>query len=168
MDDFAHNRNATPLPQTLKSFDWYTRIIDLFPTDWALADRWSHEKATIRDVLTHVSGLSGYAYSIYLLRLTITYQPTERLLCDSHDLSYTSSDSPVDVIRRMHHLRPSFGLREKFQYNNQVRHHHPDAFACTLLKTSVRCTFWRRTSSHCILECRTLNSSVNGYPCLSI
>ncbi|KAI0087723.1 beta-lactamase/transpeptidase-like protein [Irpex rosettiformis] len=96
MDDFTNGRNVTPLPVGLEFFDWRTEVKDLLPNDWAMVDEWAHKKATIRDLLTHVSGLP------------------------SHDLSYTSSDSPVDVVRRMRHLRPSFGLREKFQYNNQM------------------------------------------------
>jgi hypothetical protein len=44
------------------------------------------------------------------------------ILCLSHDFAYMPSDLPVDLIRKMRHLRPSFELREKYQYNNQVSH----------------------------------------------
>ena len=38
-----------------------------------------------------------------------------------HDYAYTASDTPRDVVRRLRHLRPTFELRQKFQYNNLVR-----------------------------------------------
>lgn len=96
MDDFAEGRNVTPLPDGVKTFDWQTKVKDLLPGDWQLDDEWATEKANIRDILSHVSGLSR------------------------HDYSYASGDTPLDVIRRMRHLRTSFELRQRWSYNNQM------------------------------------------------
>ena len=57
MDDFAHGVNQTALPSGLRKFDWNTRVIDLLPDDWKLMDDWATEKATVRDILSHRSGL---------------------------------------------------------------------------------------------------------------
>ncbi|KAJ3521764.1 hypothetical protein NM688_g8973 [Phlebia brevispora] len=96
MDDYAHRRNATPLPSGLSRFDWYTKVKDILPDDWKLMDEWASEKATIRDVLSHQSGLPR------------------------HEFSYTGNDTPFTVVRRMRYLRPAFELRERYHYNNQM------------------------------------------------
>jgi CubicO group peptidase (beta-lactamase class C family) len=57
MEDYANGRNSTPLPSGLAYFDWDTKMKDLLPNDWELQDRWASEFATVRDVLSHVSGL---------------------------------------------------------------------------------------------------------------
>jgi CubicO group peptidase (beta-lactamase class C family) len=57
MEDFAHGRNVTPLPNNIKTFDWHTKLKDLLPNDWKLMDHWASEKATVRDILSHMSGL---------------------------------------------------------------------------------------------------------------
>jgi CubicO group peptidase (beta-lactamase class C family) len=57
MDDFAFGRNTTPLPPGLNSFDWDTKIKDILPGQWGLKEGWASEKANIRDILAHVSGL---------------------------------------------------------------------------------------------------------------
>lgn len=64
MDDFAHGRNVTALPEGVRAFTWDTKIQDLFPdkADWALAGEWAGEKANVRDVLAHVSGLPACVY----------------------------------------------------------------------------------------------------------
>ncbi len=65
MDDFKNKRNVTSLPAGLEVFDWHTRLKDLLPQDWGMMDMWTHEKATVRDILTHVSGLPRYGYLDY-------------------------------------------------------------------------------------------------------
>lgn len=60
MDDFAHGQNNTPLPPGLTRFDWYTKVADILPGDWKLMGEWASEKATIRDILSHQSGLPRY------------------------------------------------------------------------------------------------------------
>jgi hypothetical protein len=57
IDDFAHGRNITPLPAGLTELTWDTKVKDLLPDDWKLEERWASEKASLRDVLSHVSGL---------------------------------------------------------------------------------------------------------------
>lgn len=61
MDDFATGRNTTALPPGLKEFDWHTKVKDILPREWELMDEWASEKATILDILSHVSGLPRYA-----------------------------------------------------------------------------------------------------------
>lgn len=57
MDDFAQGVNQTALPSGLNAFDWNTKVKDLLPDDWKLMDDWATEKATLRDILSHQSGL---------------------------------------------------------------------------------------------------------------
>jgi hypothetical protein len=61
IDDFAHGRNVTPLPAGLAKLTWDTKVKDLLLDDWRLMDEWASEKASLRDVLSHVSGLPRYA-----------------------------------------------------------------------------------------------------------
>ncbi|EKM60499.1 uncharacterized protein PHACADRAFT_179759, partial [Phanerochaete carnosa HHB-10118-sp] len=97
IDDFAQGRNQTPLPPGVHKLDWHTKLAHLFPDDWELMDKWASEKITLRDALSHQTGLPR------------------------HDFSYHPTDKPVDVIRRMRYLRPAFELRQRYHYNNQVR-----------------------------------------------
>ncbi|KAH8116769.1 beta-lactamase/transpeptidase-like protein [Phellopilus nigrolimitatus] len=96
IDDYAHGKNSTPLPNTLSALNWNSKIKDILPGEWELQDSWASEKADIRDVLSHVSGMPR------------------------HDGSYGPHDSITDVIRRMKFLRPAYELRQKFSYNNQM------------------------------------------------
>ncbi|KAI0655708.1 beta-lactamase/transpeptidase-like protein [Cubamyces menziesii] len=96
IDDFAHGRNATPLPAGLSRFDWDTKIAALLPEEWQLDDRRSTLAANVRDVLGHVSGLPR------------------------HDGAYRPGDTTGDVVRRMRVLRTAYELREKYSYNNQM------------------------------------------------
>ena len=57
IDDFAHGRNVTQLPNDIQRLEWDTKITELLPGDWELMDEWATKKATIRDILSHVSGL---------------------------------------------------------------------------------------------------------------
>ena len=56
IDDFAHGRNVTALPSCLTELTWHTRLRDLLP-EWELMDAWASERANLRDILSHVSGL---------------------------------------------------------------------------------------------------------------
>jgi len=78
MDDFASGKNTTALPPGLMTFDWNTKVKDIMPdgSDWSLMDRWAYEKANIRDILSHVSGLP---------RLVSNPHPS----IDSHDATET-------------------------------------------------------------------------------
>ena len=63
MDDYAHGRNVTPLPEGLKRFDWDTRVRDILPKElnWSLkpfdGDDSATRNAKIKDVVGHGSGL---------------------------------------------------------------------------------------------------------------
>ncbi|TDL17828.1 beta-lactamase/transpeptidase-like protein [Rickenella mellea] len=96
MDDFASGRNTTPLPHELTEFGWQTELREILPADWKLEDTWASEKANIQDILTHLSGLPR------------------------HDLSYSRTDSAKDAVRRLRYLKPTFELRQQWQYNNQM------------------------------------------------
>ncbi|KAI0780020.1 beta-lactamase/transpeptidase-like protein [Fomes fomentarius] len=102
IDDFAHGRNKTPLPPKVTHFDYDTKVTDILPDElgWSLhdldGDMWATRKASIRDILGHVSGLPR------------------------HDYTYYPDDQPEDVIRRMGGLRTAYELREKWSYNNQM------------------------------------------------
>lgn len=56
MNDYTTGKNSTPLPSGVEVFNWETKIKDILP-GWALLDTWATEKANIRDILGHVSGL---------------------------------------------------------------------------------------------------------------
>jgi CubicO group peptidase (beta-lactamase class C family) len=57
MDDYAHGRNTTPLPVGLAVLNWDTKLADVLPGEWALMDAWATEKASLKDILSHTSGL---------------------------------------------------------------------------------------------------------------
>ena len=107
IDDFAHGRNATPLSAHLARLDWDSKVADVLPAElgWALqepdgsgTDGWATRKASIKDILGHVSGLPR------------------------HDYAYARGDTPESVARRMKTLRTAYELREQWSYNNQVSH----------------------------------------------
>ena len=58
MDDFANGRNVTTLPRGVTSLTWDTKVRALLPDDWELMDNWASERASLRDILGHVSGLT--------------------------------------------------------------------------------------------------------------
>ncbi|KAH9048273.1 beta-lactamase/transpeptidase-like protein [Lactarius hengduanensis] len=96
IEEFAQGRNTTPLPTGLSTLSWQTKLADILPGDWELSDPWASEKANLIDILSHVSGMS------------------------SHDLACKRNYSTLDVTRNLRNLRPSYELREKFLYNNQM------------------------------------------------
>ena len=65
MDDFANGRNVTALPRGLSEFNFDTKVQALFPGDdvWKLEDPWATQKANIRDLLSHVTGITRYGYN---------------------------------------------------------------------------------------------------------
>ncbi|EGO02765.1 hypothetical protein SERLA73DRAFT_176127 [Serpula lacrymans var. lacrymans S7.3] len=96
IDDFANGRNTSALPPGLSQFTWKTKLRDILPDEWELMDEWASEKVNIHDILSHVTGMPR------------------------HDYSYGPNDTPIDVVRRLKHLRPAYELREKYSYNNQM------------------------------------------------
>jgi hypothetical protein len=57
MDDFDNGRNVTALPPGMSSFNWQTKLKDLLPGEFQFMDPWANEKANLRDVLSHASGM---------------------------------------------------------------------------------------------------------------
>lgn len=98
MDDYASGRNTTPLPSSLdgKRFDWDTKLKDILPDEWKLQDEWASEKASLKDILAHVSGLPR------------------------HDLTYGPGDTTEDVVKGLRYLNPHYELRQRWHYNNLV------------------------------------------------
>jgi CubicO group peptidase (beta-lactamase class C family) len=50
----------TALPPGVEEITWTTKVKHLLPTEWKLMDGWADEKANLRDILSHVSGLPRY------------------------------------------------------------------------------------------------------------
>ncbi|KAJ7691779.1 beta-lactamase/transpeptidase-like protein [Mycena rosella] len=96
MQDFTDGKNTSALPDTVSEFNWDTKMRDILPDEWMVEDEWTTEKADLKDLLSHVTGLP------------------------SHDLSYSPDDSARDVVVRMRHLRAAYELRKVNEYNNQM------------------------------------------------
>ncbi|EIN06834.1 beta-lactamase/transpeptidase-like protein [Punctularia strigosozonata HHB-11173 SS5] len=96
IDDFASGRNATALPSSVRLFDWETKVKAVLPGEWELEDEWATEKANIRDILSHVSGLPRYVGDA------------------------RRQDTTKDVVSRLKDLRAAFELRHTWSYNNQM------------------------------------------------
>ncbi|KIJ64017.1 hypothetical protein HYDPIDRAFT_91246 [Hydnomerulius pinastri MD-312] len=94
IDDFANGKNVTALPPGLTEITWHTRLSDILPGEWQLMNEWASERATLRDILSHVSGVPR------------------------HDYSYGPLDTAQDAVTRLRYLRPAFELREQWSYNN--------------------------------------------------
>ena len=60
MDYFANGRNVTALPPGLSGFTFDTKLQALFPDVWKLEDDFASQKANVRDLLSHVSGVTRY------------------------------------------------------------------------------------------------------------
>ncbi|KAJ6552199.1 beta-lactamase/transpeptidase-like protein [Mycena vulgaris] len=74
---------------------WDTKIVSFVP-EWGLMDPVASAESTIRDVMSHRTGLPR------------------------HDLVTSPSDTVSGSIRRLRHLKPSTGFRELWQYNNHM------------------------------------------------
>lgn len=73
---------------------WDDRVIDIYP-DFRLFDPYATQNVTMRDLLTHRSGMPR------------------------HDFMWYNSDlSRAEVMRRLRFLEPSCNIRERYQYNN--------------------------------------------------
>ena len=75
MEDFAYGRNKTPLPPTIQApFNWNSKMAELFPDEWLLQDEWASEKATVKDILAHLSGFPRYALfcTVFLTFILLT------------------------------------------------------------------------------------------------
>ncbi|KAJ6609481.1 beta-lactamase/transpeptidase-like protein [Mycena sp. CBHHK59/15] len=74
---------------------WNTKIASFVP-EWGLMDPVASDESTIRDIMSHRTGLPR------------------------HDFTTSPSDTVLDSIRRLRYLRPSTGFRELWQYNNHM------------------------------------------------
>jgi CubicO group peptidase (beta-lactamase class C family) len=57
INDFEHGTNKIKLPDRVDNFTWKTKVQDLLPGEWGLVDKWASEKASVHDILSHLSGL---------------------------------------------------------------------------------------------------------------
>ncbi|HSX25677.1 MAG TPA: serine hydrolase [Chlamydiales bacterium] len=73
---------------------WDEKVLDILP-DFRLWDLYATQKLTIRDLLTHRSGMPRHDY-----------------------MWYTSDMSRAELMRRVRYLEPSTDIRERYQYNN--------------------------------------------------
>lgn len=73
---------------------WDDRIIDIAP-DFRLHDPYATQNLTMRDLLTHRSGLPRHDF-----------------------MWYNSKLSKEEIIRKLRYLEPSCNFRERYQYNN--------------------------------------------------
>ncbi|KAI0753784.1 beta-lactamase/transpeptidase-like protein [Fomes fomentarius] len=96
MDDFAQGRNATPLPHGMRKFTYETKIQSLFPGDevWKLKDEWATKKANVRDLLSHVTGVTR------------------------NEFAYSTTDTVLELAKRFRYLNPGFEFREEASYMN--------------------------------------------------
>lgn len=116
MEDFKLGRNKTALPPGLTELTWDSRISDLLPADeWGLANEWATKEANIGDILSHVSGLPRS------VRRPHSYHREVANLFSRHDFAWDYNDSTLDVVKRLRHLKTTHGLRQEWDYNNQVR-----------------------------------------------
>jgi hypothetical protein len=80
MDDYAHGRNVTSLPNGLPTFDWDTKLRDLLPDDWKLMDQSASEHARVRDILSHMSGLPRCARFHNLRKVFVDMHTTQGMI----------------------------------------------------------------------------------------
>ena len=110
-------------------------MADILPDDWKLMDPWASQKANLIDILSHVSGLSRWESLFHLL---LSASQVFIIFVLRNDYSYKPNNSVSDVTRNLRNLRPTFELREQWQYNNQVRPLAP--WFRQWLKVESRCT----------------------------
>lgn len=73
---------------------WDERVIDLLP-EFRLWDQYATQNLTVRDLLTHRSGMPRHDF-----------------------MWYNSAMTREEVIKRIRYLEPSTDIRERYQYNN--------------------------------------------------
>ncbi|KAJ7640499.1 beta-lactamase/transpeptidase-like protein [Mycena polygramma] len=61
MQDFADGKNKSALPERITEFTWDTKMRrDLLPDEWMTEDEWTTSKASLKDLLSHVTGLPAW------------------------------------------------------------------------------------------------------------
>ncbi len=73
---------------------WDERLLDILP-DFRMWDQYATQNLTIRDLLTHRSGMPRHDF-----------------------MWYTSNTSRSEILKRIRYLEPSYEIRERYQYNN--------------------------------------------------
>ncbi|KAJ7060490.1 beta-lactamase/transpeptidase-like protein, partial [Mycena amicta] len=96
MQDFANGKNTTALPSGITQFNWSTKMKDLLPGEWEMDNEWATDKADLKDLLSHRTGL-----------------PT-------HDGCYSPDDTPADLVAKLKNLRTAYEMRQFWEYNNQM------------------------------------------------
>ncbi|KAJ7054958.1 beta-lactamase/transpeptidase-like protein [Mycena amicta] len=96
MQDFANGKNTTALPSGITQFNWSTKMKDLLPGEWEMDNEWATDKADLKDLLSHRTGL-----------------PT-------HDGCYSPDDTPADLVAKFKNLRTAYEMRQFWEYNNQM------------------------------------------------
>ncbi len=74
--------------------DWDTRVIDVLP-DFRLWDQYATQNLTLRDLITHRSGIPRHDF-----------------------MWYNSSFSREDLLKRLRYLEPTCNIRERYNYGN--------------------------------------------------
>jgi CubicO group peptidase (beta-lactamase class C family) len=90
---------------------WKTKVSDILPDDFVLADQYLTQQITIEDILSHRTGLPRHDESPL-------------------GLNSPTPDSPQSVTKNLRNLALSQGLREAFQYSNLMY-----TVACHLVQT---------------------------------
>jgi CubicO group peptidase (beta-lactamase class C family) len=117
IDDFASGRNATPLPAGVDELTWSTKVKDIFP-GWKLSDPNIYEHLSIKDALSHISGLPRFVP--FPFSVSFHWVDTRGLMAFRHDYAYHRSDTSSSVLAKLPYLRPAYGLRQKWEYINLV------------------------------------------------
>ena len=118
MEDLVSGKNPVHLPSGLSTLSWKTKVKDILP-EFELQDRFATEHATLQDLVTHVTGQARYDDFAHISQSGTYHYNTSR-----HDYSYSPSDTPKDIVRRLKLLKPAHELREQWSYNSQVRKSH--------------------------------------------
>ncbi|KAJ7060513.1 beta-lactamase/transpeptidase-like protein [Mycena amicta] len=96
MQDFADGKNTTALPTGITQFDWSTKMKDLLPGEWEMDNEWGTDKADLKDLLSHRTGLPN------------------------HDACYSPDDTPADIVAKLKNLPTAYEMRQFWEYNNQM------------------------------------------------
>lgn len=59
MQDFVEGKNKSALPGGVSELSWSTKMHNLLPDEWMVEEKWTTDKADLRDLLSHVTGLPG-------------------------------------------------------------------------------------------------------------
>ncbi|KZT55793.1 beta-lactamase/transpeptidase-like protein [Calocera cornea HHB12733] len=117
LSDYSTGRNVTPLPSGsgLEKLDWSTKVQDVLGERWALLDEYAEGHVQLLDLLSHATGMPR------------------------HDLAYSPAMDLGQLVHSLRYLRPTFELREQWQYNNMM--YATASYLVSLLSTLPYPTF---------------------------